>query len=135
MKTILKSITLSVLVVFAVSCKKDEGTLPDIKLKTGTGYISEDATLPAGTSVKIGIEADKTEDKDVLKKFDISESVNGADATSIFNMDLDASEEDHFEYDYTTTVDTISGQTNKYIFTITNRDGLVNHAFLTLTVQ
>ncbi|UKN00623.1 hypothetical protein K6119_12880 [Paracrocinitomix mangrovi] len=136
MKTIFKTVALSALMMTAFnSCEKDEGELPEIMFKTGGTYTSADATLPGGTAVTIGIEAEKTEGKDVLKKFDISESVDGGANTSIYNVDLDASQEDMYDYDFNTTMDTVSGQTNKYTFTVTNRDGLTNQVALTLTVQ
>ncbi|MEZ4922617.1 MAG: hypothetical protein R2780_05535 [Crocinitomicaceae bacterium] len=125
------SLTLSAL----TSCEKDEGKLPEIEFKTGTGYTYADATIAGGTTVKIGIEAKKEENKDVLKKFDISESVNGGTLTSIYNVDVPQAQEDEYEYDFTTTLDTTSGDTHKYTFTITNRDGLTNQVSLTLTIQ
>ncbi|MCB0667446.1 MAG: hypothetical protein KDC80_16575 [Saprospiraceae bacterium] len=118
-----------------VSCEKDEGILPDIHFKTGGNYISSDMTLPGGSSVLIGIEAAKTEDKDVLKKFNISKSIDGATPVTIYDQDLSGSEGDNYSYDFNTTIDTVSSQMEKYTFTVTNRDGLVNQVSLTLTVE
>ena len=83
----------------------------------------------------MGITASKAEDKDVLKKFNISKSTNGATAVSIFDKDLSGTEADSYSYDYSAVMDTVSGQKNNYIFTITNRDGLTNQVSLTTTVQ
>ena len=122
--------------LFALSsCEKDEGLLPDISFKTGGSYISTDVTLAAGTSITMGINASKTEDKDVLKQFDISKSVNGGTPTSVFNKTLSGSEGDNYNYDYTTTVDPTSGQQTTYTFTVTNRDGLLNQVSVTVTTQ
>jgi hypothetical protein len=117
------------------ACEKDEGRLPDIELKMGGDYISSDVTRPGGSTIKIGIDAAKTESKDVLKKFNISRSVNGGDASTVFSKDLSGAEGDKFSYDYSTSLDTISGQKNKYIFTVTNRDGLTNQVAVQVTVQ
>ncbi|MBI1306720.1 MAG: hypothetical protein GC181_08910 [Bacteroidetes bacterium] len=136
MKNIYKVALLIALTTLVYSCKEeDEGKLPEIEFKTGSGYISSDQTLAKGASFKIGIEANKEEDKDVLTKFNISRSVNGAASTTVKDQSLSGSDADHYEYDFTGTMDTISGQTNKYTFTITNRDGLVNQVSLTLTVE
>ncbi len=135
MKNIIKSILFTFTIVFIGACEKDEGRLPDISFKTGAGYVSTDTTIAGGSAIKIGIDAAKTEDKDVLKKFNISRSVNGAAATSVFDKTLSGSEGDNYTYDFTTTLDNTPGQTNKYTFTVTNRDGLVNQVSLTVTVQ
>ncbi len=122
------------LLVFS-SCEKDGGNLPTISFKTGGSYTSSDATKAVGTSLTIGINAAKAEKKDVLKKIDISRSINGGASTSVFNKDLSGSDGDNYSYDYTGTVDYTAGQTCKYTFTITNRDGLTNQVALTVTAQ
>lgn len=135
----MKKVLLSVFFLFAIaiisSCEKDEGKLPAINFKTGANYLSADATVASGNSIIIGIDASKSEDKDVLKKFNISKSVNGATATSVFDKDLSGSEGDNYSYDYATTAASTAGQTDKYTFTVTNRDGLVNQVSLTVTAQ
>ena len=133
-----QSVILSLFLLGAVlfaSCEKDEGKLPDISFKTGGAYTSADATLPGGTDVTIGIEAAKTEEKDVLVKFNISRSIDGGTPATVFDKSLTGSEGDQYDYDFTTTLDNVSGQTNEYTFTVTNRDGLINQVSLTLTVQ
>ena len=117
------------------SCEKDGGKLPNISLKSGTGYTASSATLVKNTALKIGITASKAEDKDVLKQFDISKSVKGGAATSIYNVSLSGSNGNSYSYDYNSTVDTTSGQQSKYIFTITNRDGLTNSVSVTVSTQ
>lgn len=117
------------------SCEKDEGKLPDISFKTGGTYLSADATVAAGSAIVIGIEAAKTEDKDVLKKFNISTSVNGAAATSVLTQDLSGDDGDAYSYDYTTTAAATAGVVTKYTFTVTNRDGLTNQVSLTVTTN
>lgn len=135
MKNILKSILLLNVILFAVSCEKDEGRLPDISFKSGGNYISADASITGGTAITIGINAAKTEDKDVLKKFNISRSTNGGAATTVFDKNLSGSEGDNYSYDYAVTLDNVVGQTDKYTFTVTNRDGLVNQVSLTITIK
>jgi len=117
------------------ACEKDEGLLPKISFATGSDYTSSNATVAGGSSVKIGINASKSEDKDVLKKFDISQSVNGSSSTSIFNQDLTGDDQDSFSYDFTFTVPSNSGDVYELTFTVTNRDGLVNQVSLKLSIQ
>lgn len=120
---------------FYTSCEKEEEKLPDIEFKKGGNYTSSDVILPGGTVVLIGIDAHKTEKRDVLKKFDISQSINGGASTSVYSKDLTSAEEDDFSYDYSTVMDTVSGKKTKYVLSVTNRDGLTNDVSLTLTVQ
>ena len=135
MKPIFISLLFLSLVTVFSSCEEDEGRLPNISFKTGDSYISTDVTKPAGSDILIGISASKAEDKDVLKKFNISCSVNNAVDTTVYEKEMSGSEADNYSYDFSTKADTVSGQTNKYTFTVTNRDGLVNQVMLTVTVE
>ena len=134
MKNILKALMLFSTLAIISSCETDQGLLPTISFKTGGNYISSDTTLVGGSSITIGINASKSESVDVLKKFNISKSVNAVTAASVYSKDLNGSEGDSYTYDYPTILDTIHGQTNKFIFTVTNRDGLVNQVALTVAV-
>lgn len=117
------------------SCEKDAGKLPTIKFKTGSAYYSADASVNKGSTVMMGIDAAKSEDKDVLKKFNISVSKNGAAASSVFSKDLSGTEGDAYSYEHMPTLDTAAGVTYKYTYTVTNRDGLTNQVSLTLTTK
>lgn len=134
MKSLFKVLVPAAMLLLS-SCEKDEGKLPIISFKTGGTYISSDATITGGTTILMGIEASKSEDRDVLKKFNISRSVNGGAETSLQDKSLSSSEEDTFSTDFNFTLDTTKGQTNKFIYTITNRDGLTNQVALTVTVK
>lgn len=129
----IKNMLAIALVLLAISsCEKDEGNLPSIIFKTGGSYISADDTISAGSAIVIGINASKSEDRDVLKKFNISKSVNGAAAVSLLNKDLSKDEEDNFSFDFSSSLDSAVNQSSKYTFTVTNRDGLVNTVSVTL---
>lgn len=129
------SLAVLFLMIGLASCEFDEGILPDIEFKTSSGYLYSDTTLEAGSSFLAGIRAEKTENRDVLKKFNISTSTNGGTTSSIFNKDLNDSEEDYFTYDYNGIVDADSGDVVLYIFTVSNRDGLVNQVDFEITVD
>ena len=125
---------LAALFVSLSSCEKDEGKLPAIAFATGAGYTSADATVAKGASVLVGIVASKSENKDVLKTFNVSVSLDSAANTTILNQSLSGSDGDHYETDVPITVRNQAG-TEKYTFTVTNRDGLTNQVSLKLTVQ
>jgi len=135
MKRIIQSLLLLTIILAFASCDKDAGLLPILTFKTGTIYTSTDVSLAAWTPLTIGINSSKAESEDVLKKFNISKSVNGGASTTVFSKDLSGTEGDNYTYDYGTTVDTTSGQKSKYTFTVTNRDGITNQLSVTVTTQ
>lgn len=125
---------LAIIAVFA-SCEKDAGLLPNIAFKKTTGYVSRDTTVSKDSVIVIGINASKSEDKDVLKKFNISESVNGGTSTSVYTADLTGAEGDSYSYDFTPALGTTAGIYKTWTFTVTNRDGLVNQVSVKVTLQ
>lgn len=133
MKNILKTISILGIALFLNACEKDAGKIPNISFKTGGSYISADANVGAKNNFTIGISASKAEDKDVLKKFNISKSVNGGAAQTVYSQDLSGSDADNFSYDYAAAADSTVGAAAKYTFTVTNRDGLTNQVSLTIT--
>ena len=70
----------------------------------------------------------------MLKTFDASRSYDGGPATSFLNESLSGSQGDNYAKDVSITTRNQAG-TEKYIFTVVNRDGLTNAVSLTLTVQ
>lgn len=117
------------------SCEKDKGKLPNIAFKTGESYTSADKSIASTDSVLIGITASKSEGEDVLKTLNISASVNGAASTTVANgqISIPSAQEDSYSGDFTFKPAATSGNTIKYTFTVTNRDGLTNAVSLTLT--
>jgi len=137
MKKLLSVLSIIFVCTFAlVSCEKeeDEGLLPTISFKTGGSYTSAAATVAQNAAVTIGINAAKSEDKDVLTKFTAKVSYNGGADSIINTQDLSGSNGDNFSYDQAITTRSQAG-TEKYTFTVINKDGLVNSVNLTLTVQ
>jgi hypothetical protein len=116
------------------SCEKDEGKLPNISFKSTTGYTHADASVSSGDPILVGINASKAEDKDVLKTFNISKSVDGQAATTVVNTTLTSAQEDSYSVDYP-IIAGAAGHTEKWSFTVTNRDGLTNTVSFTLTVN
>lgn len=122
--------------ILFTACKKDddEGKLPNIAFKTGAGYTSSDITTNQSDTLTIGITASKAEDKDVLTTFDAARSYDVGTSTSFLNLSLSGSDGDSYSKDVTVITRAQAG-TEKYIFTVINRDGLKNSVSLTVTVN
>ncbi len=133
MKNLFSMIAIAILFTTILSCGKDEGKLPNISFKTATGYTSADKTILVGDSVVIGINSSKAEDKDYLKTFTVSKAIGSAAAVEIYNEALSGTTGDTYAHDI--TVHGTIAETEKYTFTVVNKDGLTNAVSLTLTVQ
>ncbi len=134
MKKLTSIFAILIALVFLASCEKDEGKLPNIAFKTTAAYISTSTTLSRDTTVVIGITASKAEDKDVLVSFDGSRSYDGGTSTSFTSETLTGSNGDSYSKDVTITTRNQAG-TEKYTFTVVNKDGLKNNVSLTITVN
>ena len=119
--------------LFFSSCEKDKMVPPTIDFTTGAGYTSADAHIALNTAFKIGVDAKRTEDKDDLKTFTVTKSYDGAAATTIDNVTLTTAQAAEFTNDYNLTTRNVAG-TEKYSFTVTNRDGLITTKSITITV-
>lgn len=119
---------------FFTSCEEDEGKLPNIAFITGGNYTSADKTVALNDTILVGIAASKAEDKDVLKTFDASVSYDSTAAVSIYSETLSGALGDSYTKDIQIITRNQAG-TEKYTFTVVNRDGLKNNVSLTLTVQ
>lgn len=132
-KTISLMLAVAAVAFSLTSCEKDAHTPPDVAFKTGVGYTSADATVGLGDTLLVGIIADKTEDE--LKTYNVSYAYDGATTTiTADNFTLLSSEEEHYEKDYQVIVRSIAG-TEKWVFTITDRDGNVASKTINLTVN
>lgn len=132
-KKIVSTITLIALVaVVFTSCKKDEHKQPDLEFKTTSGYTYSDAAVGMNATVQVGIIADKTEDE--LKTLNVSVAYDGGSTVTQDNFVLTGAEEEHYEKDYTITTRNQAG-TERWVFTITDRDGNIASVEFTLTVS
>ena len=135
-QAILSILLLAGIAVSFSSCKDDDDKmiLPTIVFKTTSGYTSKDTSVAAGTVLLTGINAAKSESDDVLKVFSITQSLDGATSTTIYNENIGSSSGDNYSHDYTIMTRTKAG-TEKYTYTVSNRDGLVNSITLTVTTH
>lgn len=120
--------------VFLNSCEKDEGNPPGISFKTGGQYVSANDTVNVGDTILVGINASKAEKKDPLQSFDLSRSYDGGASTSIMSQSLSGSDGDNFSKDVTLIMRNTAG-TEKYTFTVVNKDGLKGSIDLTMVVM
>ena len=136
MKSTLKTSILFLVLAFGIisfSCKKDEMIPPTIDFTTGSGYTSADSHIALDTDFKIGVTAKRTEDKDDLKTFVVTVSYDGGAETTIDNVTIPAAQAGEFTKDYDLTTRNIAGS-EKYSFTVTNRDGLITTKTITIAV-
>lgn len=120
-------------ILFSSSCKKDEDKQipPDISFKTDAGYVSTNTTLHTNDTILVGINASKTEDKDLLTHFVATQQYDANAPTTIVNENFDL---DTYSKDMTIITRKTAG-IEKYTYTIINRDGLTNTISIVLTVN
>jgi len=136
MKITLKTSILFLVLAFGIisfSCEKDEMIPPTIDFTTGSGYVSADSHIALDTDFKIGVTAKRTEDKDDLKTFVVTVSYDGGAETTIDNVTIPVAQAGEFTKDYDLTTRNIAGS-EKYSFTVTNRDGLITTKTITIAV-
>ena len=123
---------LLLVVIVSASCKKnkDKQIPPVLDLKTGSGYTSVDKTLPMNDTITVGVNCQKSEDKDLLTRFVETKAYDGAASTTIYNESFN---QDSYSKDMTIITRNVAG-TERYTFTIINRDGLVTTKALVFTV-
>lgn len=135
----LKKITHSILAMATIgfvisSCEKDKHIPPDVSFKTGAGYTSADATVAKGLAITVGLNAVKKED-DMLT-YNVSYAYDAATTTTTTfqTFNLAGSEQQNYSKDVTFTTRNQAGA-EKWIFTITDKDGNIAQKQLILTVQ
>ena len=119
--------------IISISCDKDEMIPPTIDFTTGPAYTSADSHIALNTDFKIGVTARRTEDKDDLKTFVVTVSLDGGAETTIDNVTIAAAQGEEFTKDYDLTTRNSAG-TEKYSFTVTNRDGLITTKTIMISV-
>ena len=123
------------IIIIVASCKKtkDAHVPPDVVFKTGTGYTSADATIAKNDSIKVGITATKTEDD--LKSYNVSYAYDGTSTTTTFyNYYLQSSEYNSYSKDIEIHARNQTGS-EKWVFSIVDKDGNITQKSITLTVQ
>jgi hypothetical protein len=132
-KTKILSLVTLTTVIFLSSCDKDKMIPPTIDFTTTTGYTFADTHIALNTAFKIGVDAKRTESKDDLKTFSVTRSYDGTAATTVENLTLTSAQAAEFTKDYNFITRNAAG-TEKYTFTVTNKDGLITTKSITITV-
>lgn len=128
-------ILLTGFIVLASSCKKetDAHIPPDLAFKTASGYTSGDATIAMGDSVLVGVVITKKEDD--LRTLNISYAYDGAtSSTTSINYVMTTAEYGGYDHDFWIHSRNQAGS-EKWTFTVTDRDGNLAQKSFTLTVQ
>ncbi|MCB9170617.1 MAG: hypothetical protein H6594_09750 [Flavobacteriales bacterium] len=115
----------------AFSCQKetDPRVPPSMSFKTGAGYTSSNDTVGLRDTLLIGVIIDRTEDP--LTALNVSVAYDGGSSSTVHNEDLSG---DHVEYDQQVITRDQAGS-EKWIFSVIDRDGNITSRDLTLTVQ
>ena len=114
------------------SCEKDKHIPPTVSLKTTAGYTGADASVGKSVTVKVGIIADKVEDD--MVSYNVSYAYDGATTTTTLQtFTLAGAELEHYDKDVTFVTRSVAG-TEKWIFTITDKDGNIAQKQIILTV-
>lgn len=113
------------------ACKKqtDPRVHPSLTFKTSAGYTYADDTVPQQDTLKIGAVVDKTEDP--LISLNIGQTYDNAAATTIENLSIAGQE--HVEHDLQVITRHQAG-TEKYTFSVLDRDGNITTKSITFTV-
>ncbi|MCW3070658.1 MAG: hypothetical protein JWO44_548 [Bacteroidetes bacterium] len=137
MKTITSKLFLGLLLitaaVFSPACKKekDKQIPPELSFKTGSGYTSSSDSVGTNDTLLVGVNANKTEDKDLLQRFIVTQQYDANSATTILTESFN---QDTYSKDMTIITRSVAG-TEKYTYTIINRDGLTKTISLVLAVH
>jgi hypothetical protein len=119
--------------LFCISCENEQEPAASIEFKSGIGYTSQDTSISKGSSLKVGIVADKAENN--LKAYNVSVSYDGASTTiTVQNFTIASDENTHYDKDVNFTVRNQTG-IEKYYFTIVDVDGNVVQKMLTFTIE
>lgn len=125
-----------VITITLISCKKkkvDPHVPPDVIFKTGGIYTSSDRTLNRKDTITVGITATKTEDD--LKSYNVSYAYDsGATTTTFYNYLLTTDEATGYSHDIQIIARNQVG-TERWVFSIVDRDGNLTQKTIILTVQ
>jgi len=129
----IRPLTLLVALTVTLSCEKDKHIPPNLQLKTGGVYTASDATVAKNQTIQVGILADKVEDD--MISYNVSYAYDNASTTTTSqNFSLTGSEQQHYDKDVTFSTRNAAG-TEKWTFTITDKDGNIAQKQIVLTVQ
>lgn len=136
MKTnMLKMILFALTALVNQACNKnvDPHIPPAVAFTTSAPFLYSDSTVSTGDTLKTELTATKTEDD--LKSYNISVAYDGASTTSTFyNYLVESSEYEGFTQRVDIITRNVAG-TEKWIFSVVDRDGNITQKQILLTVE
>jgi hypothetical protein len=137
MKTIKYFLIASLAIVFMnASCKKkkaDPHVPPGVEFKHGGNYVDGDRSAGKSDTLLVGITATKTEDD--LKSYNVSYAYDGATAsTTFYNYLMNDSEKTGYSHDVEIITRSQAGS-ERWVFSIVDRDGNITQKTIVLTVK
>ena len=122
--------------LLSFSCKKkkaDPHVPPDVSLKSGGAYTDADKTVNRKDTILVGISATKTEDN--LKSYNVSYYYDGNTvSTTFYNYLLTTDEANSYSKDIKIGTRNQAGS-EKWVFSIVDRDGNITQKTIVLTVK
>lgn len=121
-------------IMMAFSACQNKITLPNLSLKTDTGYTFDDKIVGQGDTIKVGVIASAAKKSQTLKTFKVMQMYDIQTPTTLTTETLTTTQ----TADYTKDIEIITRNqagTESYTFSILDAEGLENSVSLTLTVQ
>ena len=123
-------------ILLSASCKKakvDPHVPPDVVFKTEAAYTSADKTVHKQDTILVGITATKTEDD--LKSYNVSYYYDGGtSSTTFFDYKMADNEKTAYSKDIKIIARNVAGS-EKWVFSIVDRDGNITQKTIVLTVN
>lgn len=131
MRTLHRLLLLGLVAGSVMACRKetDPRVPPAMVFRTGPGYTAMNDSVSLSDTLLIGVIIDRTEDP--LIALNISVAYDGAGSTTVRNVPLNG---EHVEVDEVVATRAQAG-TERWIFSVTDRDGNVTTRDLLLWVQ
>jgi hypothetical protein len=135
----MKKVTKFIFVLFSyvalLSCGGDVKIPSKISLKIGPGYTSTNIYASMKQEITVGIIASKLETSTILKTFQISTDFDETGTSTSYSVEnLSAKDADNLSRDFKFKTRAIAG-TEKWIFSVTNSDGITNQIYILLIVS
>ncbi len=135
MKNLIKIALYAILLSTLFACdSEDESDEMSINFENESAYTFEDSSLDLNDTLRVKIEAETEKSSDPLIKFSITESINDAKPVTIINNKINTSK---YEYIFEKVLSEgfESGDNVHYVFTISNKDGIIKQRKLNILIK
>jgi hypothetical protein len=118
--------------IFISACQKPTPTPAKVSFNKGVGYIFNNDTMLRNSPILIGINAITSQSDNLMKTFTITRTTNDDPPKTIAITGLGGAEASVYSFNLNTNVDSTVGNSNKYLFSITDKAGLTSSVQLTI---